>query len=191
MGRRPLEFIAAALLLVLLAAGVAQGQYEWLLDRPFMPQRGRIGVQVQPMTAELRKHFGAPGDRGLLVTRVESQRPAGRAGLAVGDVIVEAGGRPMADSSDLVRVVAGVAAGGKLELGIVRGGKTQTLVVEPEGEAMPWADPEAWSELFDEGMRKGSRELQRKLRELERRLEQLEDDLEKREAPPATGERTI
>jgi hypothetical protein len=42
--------------------------------------RGRLGVFVLGITPELRKHFGVPEDRGVLVARVESGSPAASAG---------------------------------------------------------------------------------------------------------------
>src|SRR5579871_5943521 len=51
--------------------------------------KGRLGVMVMGLTPELRKHFGAPDDRGVLVAHVESGTPAATAGIEVGDVIVE------------------------------------------------------------------------------------------------------
>src|SRR5262245_35092128 len=55
----------------------------------------RIGVQVQPLTPELREFFGVEGDAGLLVAAVEARSPAADAGLRAGDVIVRANDRPM------------------------------------------------------------------------------------------------
>ena len=45
--------------------GGAPPFHEWLFGR------GRIGIRVQPLTPELREHFGAPSDRGVLVSEVE------------------------------------------------------------------------------------------------------------------------
>ena len=55
----------------------------------------RIGVEVQPMTPELRGYFKAPADRGVLVVTVEEAAPAAAAGLRVGDVIIPAAGEPV------------------------------------------------------------------------------------------------
>jgi membrane-associated protease RseP (regulator of RpoE activity) len=167
----------ATLLLCAAIAGGAAAQMHWPFDEHFMPHRGRIGVQVQPMTPELREHFEAPSDRGLLVTRVEEERPADRAGLRVGDIIVEAAEEPMERPMDLVQVVARAPSGESFELRVVRDGETKALKVEPEGEAVQWADPEHWGDKIREGMRWGGEEMRRRLEELERRLEKLERDL--------------
>jgi C-terminal processing protease CtpA/Prc len=141
-------------------------------------ERGRIGLEVQAMTAELREHFGAPKDRGLLVVRVTPERPAARAGVRVGDVLLEAGGAPLDQPFDLVRAVGRPEAGEKLELTLLRDGKRQTLAVEPEGDAMPWVDPGEWRRHLERGLHQGRDELLRRLDELERRLRELERKVE-------------
>ena len=104
---------AAVLSLLLMGARgpAAAAQPDW----PFVHDlwshsqaRGRIGVAVQAMTPELREFMKAPADRGVLVTRVEPERPAAKADLRVGDVIVAAAGDSMEKPFDLVRAVAGV-----------------------------------------------------------------------------------
>jgi S1-C subfamily serine protease len=56
-------------------------KFEWSTSK------GRLGVMVMSLTPELRKHFGAPDDRGVLVAHVEPDTPAAKAGVEVGDVI--------------------------------------------------------------------------------------------------------
>jgi hypothetical protein len=168
-----------ALALLLVPAGVALAQPpEWYVEPPFAPHRARIGVQIQPMTPELREHFGAPPDRGLLVTRIVDGGPAASGGVEVGDVIVSAAGKPMHQPFDLVKVVSHAKPGQAIELRILRDGEERKVSVEPEGEAMPWVDPEHWSEWLSKGMRQGAGELRRRLEDLERRLEDLERQLE-------------
>jgi len=156
---------------------------EWLFSQPFMPHQGRLGLHVQPMTPELREYFAVAPDRGVLITRVEPGKPAQRAGLRAGDVIVQAGERSIRRPADLVLEVARVPAGADLSLRVVRNKKEETIVVQPEGEASPWIDPEYWRDWLDKGMREGSRELRQKLEDLQRRLDELERrfDEERRE----------
>jgi len=151
---------------------------------------GRIGVQVQPMTPELRQHFEAPPDRGLLVTRVEPNRPAERAGVQVGDVILEAGGEAQRRTWDLVRVVGKAPEGEKLPLRILRKGKTRKIEVVPTGSAAPWPDPGGIAEWLERGMQMGSEELREQLRELEKRLQELEKKIEEQREIDQGAERT-
>jgi len=160
------------------------------LEPPALPGQSRIGVTVQSMTPELRRHFQAPEDRGLLVTRVAPDRPAARAGLKVGDVILEAGGEVQRRSYDLVRVVGRAEQGTPLRLQVLRGGKTRTIDVIPEGTAAPWPDPGAWAEWLERNLQMGSEELREQLERLEERLEELERRLDEQRQPPDGAERT-
>jgi C-terminal processing protease CtpA/Prc len=150
----------------------------------------RIGVHVQSMTPELRTHFEAPPDRGLLVTRVEPGQPAERAGIEVGDVILEAGGVAQRRTWDLVRVVSQAPAGEKLPIRLLRKGKTRTVEVVPEGIAVTVPDPDRIVELLERGIQMGSEEFREQLRELERRLEELEKRMEEEKAIRDGAERT-
>ena len=80
------------ILMLALMGGFAAGSASAQPGDPSVPPwlRGRIGVYVQPLTEELREHFGAPPDRGVLVARVEPGRPGQRGGLLVGDVLLDA-----------------------------------------------------------------------------------------------------
>ena len=63
------------------------------------------------MTPELREHFEAPSDSGVLVNRVEADRPAARAGVRVGDVLITGDGERIREPFDLVKVVGRVPEG--------------------------------------------------------------------------------
>src|SRR5579883_1488479 len=55
-------------------------------------ERGRLGVSVVAINDELRKHFGAPEDRGIMVAHVEPSSVAATAGVQVGDIITDVAG---------------------------------------------------------------------------------------------------
>ena len=117
------------------------------------PGRGRIGIEVQPMTAELREFFAAPAAYGVLVVRVEPGRPAAEADVQVGDVVVEAAGEPLVRPHDLVAIVARAPAGQPLVLTIVRARQTRQVEVVPEGEPASAAALEAWHEKIGARLR--------------------------------------
>ena len=174
------------ILMLALMGGFAAGSAAAQPGEPGVPpwMRGRIGVSVQSLTPELREHFGAPADRGVLVARVEPGRPGERAGLRVGDVLLEANDQPLANPGDLLRIVASGTEGAVLELRLLRGSDELTVKVEPEAGEMPFLRPDAWegwSRWLDQGLRHGSRELRERLEQLERRLEELEQRLEDQE----------
>jgi membrane-associated protease RseP (regulator of RpoE activity) len=186
MVRTAIFSLLAALPIALGASARAGAGDHWPFDAPFLSPRGRIGVQVDGMTPELRGYFHAPEDRGLLVVSVEPDRPGARAGLRVGDVILSAAGHPLRDSLDLIRIVAAAKAGESIELAVLRDAEERALRVEPEGEPSLWAEPERFGAWFEEKMDRGSRALLERIEELERRLEELERRLEERDQ--GTGE---
>ncbi len=141
--------------------------------------RARIGVQVQPMTPELREFFKAPRDRGVLVVRVVDDSPAAKAGIRVGDVITDAGGEPLRQPFQLVHRVARADQDEPFELDIVREGEAVALSPQPEGQAMPWPGNRDWHELGERwrrGLDEGADTLRERMEDFERRLEQLERD---------------
>jgi membrane-associated protease RseP (regulator of RpoE activity) len=135
--------------------------------------RGRLGLQVQPLTPELRAHLGAPEDAGVLVARVEPDSPAAAAGVRVGDVVTAAGGEPVAEPRDLIARVAGVPEGETLLLELVRAGKpVPALEVTPRGApGGPHAGLERW---LPGGFHQGMESLEERIDAIERRLQELE-----------------
>jgi predicted metalloprotease with PDZ domain len=161
-------------LLLLSLVGRAAAQPEEL-PMPHFLERGRLGIQVQPMTPELREHMKAPADAGVLVVRVEAGSPAAEAGVQVGDVVTSAGGERVDAPHALILRVAKVPAGERLALGLVRDGSALELEVAPKGE--PQSSSGAWEEWLGGGMRHGGDALRKRLDELERRMDELEKRL--------------
>jgi serine protease Do len=90
----------------------------------------RLGVTITPghVARRLRRAVGLPDTDGLLIGEVAEDSPAARAGLASGDLIVAAAGRPVSTPDDLFDALA-AAGGGSLELKVVRGTDERTLQV--------------------------------------------------------------
>ena len=81
----------------------------------------------------LRRAVGLPERDGLLVRLVEEDSPAARADVRAGDLLVEAGGRPLRSADDLYDVLDGVTDG-TLALQVVRGTDDLAVTVEfPQG----------------------------------------------------------
>lgn len=89
--------------------------------------RPRLGVLVMELTEELRQHYGAAADRGVLVGRVEPGSAAATAGVRVGDVIVEVDRRAVTGSEDVVNALASHRKGDVVDVVVVRQGTTHTL----------------------------------------------------------------
>lgn len=101
-------------------------------------QRGRIGVAIQEVSRDLAESFGLPRAAGALVSAVETDGPAGRAGVEQGDVIVRFDGRAVEASSDLPRIVAACRPGSKVPMQLYRQGAVREFFVTV-GE---WRDAE-------------------------------------------------
>jgi serine protease Do len=92
-------------------------------------ERGRIGVGIQDVNAQLAQSFGLEKPMGALVSTVESGGPAEKAGLKPGDVILSYNGKPIERSSALPPLVAQTKPGSKATLEVWRDGKKQEIAV--------------------------------------------------------------
>lgn len=91
--------------------------------------RGRIGVQIAPVTKEVAEAIGLGKPAGALVQSVEAGGPADKAGVEAGDIITRVDGKVVEKSGDLPRIVGGTRPGSKATLQIFRRGSTKELSV--------------------------------------------------------------
>jgi serine protease Do len=91
--------------------------------------RGWLGVVIQEVTADLAESFGLDRPRGALVSQVQPDSPAAKAGLQPADVILQFDGRPVENSGDLPRMVGMAKPGAKIPLQVWRKGRTQDVTV--------------------------------------------------------------
>lgn len=96
----------------------------------FGVSRTYLGVRVQGMTEELRSYFKAPRGRGVLISRVEEDTPAGKAGLRAGDVIISVDGKGIAAQGDIGSALSDREPGDTVAVKIVRDGVEKTIEVE-------------------------------------------------------------
>jgi serine protease Do len=92
--------------------------------------RNYLGVRVLALTEDLRAYFKAPRGRGILVSRVEEDTPAAKAGLRAGDVIIAVDGKGISDQSDIASALGDHQPGDKVQVRIVRDGSERTVDVE-------------------------------------------------------------
>jgi serine protease Do len=88
-----------------------------------------VAIAPNHVARRLRRAVGLPEADGLLIRGVEDDSPAARAGLAQGDLIVAAGGRPVRTPDDLFDALKAAAQGGTIELNIIRGTSEQAIQV--------------------------------------------------------------
>ncbi len=91
--------------------------------------RGWLGVVIQEVTADLAESFGLDRARGALVSQVQPDSPAAKAGLQPADVILQFDGRPVENSGDLPRMVGMAKPGAKIPLQVWRKGRMQEVTV--------------------------------------------------------------
>src|SRR5262249_31984584 len=78
------------------------------------------------------KELGLPKAQGVIVSMVEHDSPAERAGLRPGDVIVAYNGKPISDANQLTTMVAETPAGTRVPISFYRDGKEQTATATIE-----------------------------------------------------------
>jgi serine protease Do len=116
--------------------------------------RGWLGVTIQDVTEDLAKSFGLKEPQGALVSSVVPKSPAAKAGVEVGDIILNYDGHVIQGASDLPPLVGTTKVGKTVPLKVLRAGGEKTLEITiqqlpekqaeaagstPEGEAGPTA----------------------------------------------------
>ncbi|QLI80215.1 DegQ family serine endoprotease [Chitinibacter fontanus] len=82
--------------------------------------RGRIGVSIQDVSEDLAKSFGLAKATGALLSSVEKDGPAEKAGLRAGDILLKFNGQPINSSGELPRIVSAVKPGSKVPVQVWR-----------------------------------------------------------------------
>ena len=157
--------------------------------------RGRLGVRVDDLSADLGSYFDLPDGKGALILEVLEDTPAERAGLKAGDVLIQVGERKISGSSDLVEALHD-AGKGRISLTVVRKGAKRTLQTELDdaprafrpgpGHDMTGMRPRNGRVVIPDVRREVRREpaddrqdiqeLRQQLRELQEKLDKLEGD---------------
>jgi serine protease Do len=87
------------------------------------------GMQVQPLTASLAQRLGFNDTRGLVVTRVDPNGPAAKAGVQIGDRLRRVNRTEIDSVDDAQKSIYGAAVGDKLVMTLERAGKTLDVTV--------------------------------------------------------------
>ncbi len=89
--------------------------------------RGRLAMLIGPVSKDLAEALGLPNEKGAIISSVEKDGPADKAGLKSEDVIQKINGKVMDTNSDVVRTIANMAPGTKINLTVWRKGKVIEL----------------------------------------------------------------
>jgi C-terminal processing protease CtpA/Prc len=105
---------------------IRSGDGTWIINTG---SHRRMGIGTQTLTKQLAEYFGV--SEGILVTSVNDNSPAAKAGLKAGDVITAVDGDKVASSGDISRAI-GKKQDGPVTLTVVRDRNTRSVIVTPE-----------------------------------------------------------
>jgi serine protease Do len=91
--------------------------------------RGWIGVQIQPVTAEIADNLGLKASDGALVADPQPNGPAAKAGIMAGDVITAVNGNAVKDARDLAKQIGSMTPGSTAKLTVWRKGEEKTFSI--------------------------------------------------------------
>jgi len=94
-----------------------------------MVSRGWLGVQIQPVTADIAESLGMKGTEGALVTEPQADSPAAKAGVLSGDVITAVNGHAVKNARDLARQIGAMASGSDVKLTVWRKGEEKSIAL--------------------------------------------------------------
>jgi len=154
-------------------------------------QGGYLGVQVQDVTRALQRARSLPTEEGALVSRVEEDSPADKAGIRRGDVITEVDRERIDSSQDLIKVVRGLSPGNRTRITLWRSGSLRTVNVQlgerPQG-MMPGMgmpnirfrtdDDHPMPQMQDGDVQRQIRDLRDQLRELRQEIQSLRREMQ-------------
>ncbi len=89
-----------------------------------------FGVGIQDLTPELRKHFEISEENGVIVNQIYEDSPAKKAGLKIGDIIVEVDGKEVDNAQSLVKEVLKKPIGKNVKLGVIRDGDSKEIKIK-------------------------------------------------------------
>ena len=89
--------------------------------------RGYLGMGIVPVTDDVKEAFNLPESRGALVQTVEPGKPAEKAGIKPGDVVVDVDGHKVNTNRDLIDYISYLPVGSKVNISIIRDGQRKAI----------------------------------------------------------------
>ena len=178
MKRKTLVGMLSGLTILVLGGGVLMAQRNRVVIRQdpetmvfnLEDGRARLGVRLTEVTSEKMQELKLTGESGAVVTEVEKDSAAAKAGLAANDVIQEFDGERVRSVAQLRRMVQDTPPGRTVAVKVSRAGQVRTLNVKleaspamqkvrefnmPEVEIPDIHMPEMNFDFFNEGPRLG------------------------------------
>jgi serine protease Do len=93
------------------------------------PQRGYIGVSLQPIDETIAASMGVPKNRGELIRGVTPGAGAARAGIQQGDVVITVNNQPVTPDQSLAYLISKVPPGRSVPVELIRAGDRRTVNV--------------------------------------------------------------
>ncbi|MDQ3074673.1 MAG: Do family serine endopeptidase [Pseudomonadota bacterium] len=97
------------------------------LRRGQAPQRGYLGVSLQPLDENIAAAFNLPKDQGEIVRSTVAGQAAARAGIQQGDVILRVNGQAVNPDNTVSYLIANTTVGSRVPIDIIRDGRRQTI----------------------------------------------------------------
>jgi membrane-associated protease RseP (regulator of RpoE activity) len=125
---------------IVLNLGDDEGGIEWVMpdvpDIPDFPKRAFAGVHLQELTEGLAKYFGV--EHGVLISDVEKESPAEKAGILAGDIICCIDGEKTESTGEVQSLIRDHEPGEMAKFEIVRRGEKLTIEVELGEKSDGW-----------------------------------------------------
>jgi Do/DeqQ family serine protease len=110
--------------------------------------RGRLGAQGQELTPQLAQAFDVDLGSGVIITQIENDSPADKAGLLVGDVVVSANGRKIRTPAEMDNLVGLLQIGQSVDLKLYRQGKEKNLSAVIQLIEIPIVEGGRWNKTL-------------------------------------------
>ncbi len=91
--------------------------------------RGYMGAYLQDVDSNLARAFKLPSNNGVVITKIDPNTPAEKAGLKEGDVVTEANGETAVDTQGLRNRIASFPPGTAVKLHVFRNGTPMNVNV--------------------------------------------------------------
>ena len=99
--------------------------------------RGWIGVETQDITPELAQSFNLQRSSGAIIAGVVRNGPADKAGIVPGDILLTVEGKPVADTTEMLNLIAQLPPGGKAKMTVLRKNREAALDVTVGKRPLP------------------------------------------------------